>query len=242
MIIDCETYHLTSPLAGKTFDLAGLDELARQSGVDKMVVISGHGVRPKNQDLAEALDTYPDRDRFAGCAWINPQFGQEAVDELEMTVREWGFCGMKLMPTHHAFRAVSQTPYPLMRKAEELGIPVTIHSGTFFAHPLEIAVLADAFPAVPIVMDHMGYRYYVAEALAAARRSNNIYLATTAVMEPHWIRQAVRELGAERVLFGSNAPHVWPRTQLLVIRQAELTEAEEQKVLSENAARLYQLN
>jgi len=65
---------------------------------------------------------------------------------------------------------------------------------------------------------------------------------TSAVMEPHWIRQAVRELGAERVVYGSNAPMVWPSTQLIVVRQAELTEPEERKVLGENAARLYRLD
>jgi len=65
---------------------------------------------------------------------------------------------------------------------------------------------------------------------------------TSAVMEPHWIRQAVRELGAERVVYGSNAPMVWPSTQLMVVRQAELTEPEERKVLGENAARLYRLD
>ena len=243
MIIDCETYHVTKPIAGKVFGLPGLEQLAREADVDKVVVVAEGGVRPKNRELAEALDaTSSARELFVGCAWINPQFGEEAVRELEVAVQEWGFRALKLMPTHHNFRAVSQVPYPLMRKAEELGIPMTIHSGTFYTYPLQIAVLADAFPNVPVIMDHMGYRYYVAEAIAAARRSPNIYLATTAVMEPHWIRQAVRELGAERVLFGSNAPLVWPSTQLMVIRQAELTQAEERKVLGENAARLYHLD
>ena len=242
MIIDCETYHITKALAGKEFGLSGLEEQARAAGVDRMILMPEGGVRPKNRELADLLDASPAaRQLFSPCAWLNPQFGEEAVRELETAVKEWGFRALKLMPTHHNFRAVSQVPYPLMRKAEELRIPLTIHSGTFFCYPLQISVLADAFPNVPIIMDHMGYRYYVAEAIAAAHRSPNIYLATTAVMEPHWIRQAVHELGAERVLFGSNAPLVWPSTQLMVIRQAELTEEEERKVLGENAARLYHL-
>jgi hypothetical protein len=116
-----------------------------------------------------------------------------------------------------------------------------IHSGTFFAHPLEVGVLAEAFPKVPVLMDHMGYRYHVEEAIAAARRTPNLYLVTTAVMEPHWIRVAVKELGAQRVIFGSNAPHVYPATQLLVIRQAELAPQDESKVLGENIAGLFKL-
>ena len=243
MIIDCELYQTNENLAGKVFGLAGLETQCREAGVDKGIVMSELAVRPKNRELAELLAASPSaRQMFYGCAWLNPQFGDEAVRELEVAVKEWRFRGLKLMPTHHAFRSVGKVPYALMRKCEELNIPVTIHSGTFLGHPLEIAELAAAFPKVPVIMDHMGYRYYVAEAIAGARRVPNIYLATTAVMEPHWIRQAVREIGADRVLFGSNAPHVWPSTQLLVVRQAELAEADERKVLGEVAARLYHLD
>ncbi|NIN98065.1 MAG: hypothetical protein GTN93_23510, partial [Anaerolineae bacterium] len=68
--------------------------------------------------LAETLDASPSaRERFIPCAWLNPQFGEEAVRELEVAVKEWGCRGLKLMPTHHNFRAVSEVSYPLMRVA-----------------------------------------------------------------------------------------------------------------------------
>ncbi len=228
-------------MAGKTFGLAGLEALARQAGVDRIIVMPNQDVRPKNQALAEAIAAYTgNRAMFRGCAWLNPHFGEEAVAELETAVREWGFCGLKLMATHHAFRFVTSVPHALVHKAQALGVPVTVHTGASgFSHPLEVAELASAFPGVPFILDHMGYRYLVPEAIAAARRAPNIYLATTAVMEPHFIRLAVQELGAERLVFGSNAPMVYPATQLLVIKQAELSEADERKILSENIAHLH---
>ncbi len=240
MIFDCETYLVNQPLAGKRFGLDGLDTLCRQAGVSKAIVISEIGVRPNNEHLAELLATHPGgKDLFLGCAWINPNFGEAAVNELETCVKEWGFVALKLMPTHHPVRLVGTGAHALMRKAQELKISVTIHSGTFLSHPLEIAVLAKAFPEVPVIMDHMGYRYYVAEAIEAARQAPNIHLATTAVMEPHWIRQAVKEIGAHRVVFGSNAPYVWPSTQIQVVQQAELSESDTKKVLIENSATLF---
>ncbi len=243
MIIDCYVGHQTKPLAGKTFSIGALEQMLRDANVDQAVVTPDVAVRPKNRELAETIAASATaRTFFHGCAFVNPHFGDESVRELETSVKEYGFKGLKLMPTHHAFRCVTQVPHRLMRKAEELGIPALIHSGTFFAHPLEIGVLAEAFPKVPVLMDHMGYRYYVAEAIAAARRAPNIHLVTSIVMEPHWIRQAVRELGGDRVLFASNAPLCYPVTQILVIKQAELTEADERKVLGENAARLFRLN
>jgi predicted TIM-barrel fold metal-dependent hydrolase len=242
LIFDCETYLVNQPLAGKRFGLEGLEALCRDGGVSKAVVISEIGVQPNNMQLAEMLAVHPGgKDLFLPCAWINPNFGEDAVKELETCVKEWGFVALKLMPTHHPVRLVGTAAHALMQKAQQLKIPVTIHSGTFLSHPLEIAVLANAFPDVPVIMDHMGYRYYVAEAIAAARQAPNIRLATTAVMEPHWIRQAVKELGADRVVFGSNAPHVWPTTQIQVVRQAELRETDEMKVLWENCAALFRL-
>jgi predicted TIM-barrel fold metal-dependent hydrolase len=128
-----------------------------------------------------------------------------------------------------------------MRKASELGVPVTIHSGASPAHPLEIGVIAEAFPDVPVIMDHMGYRDHVGDAIAAAKRAPNIRLMTTIVMEPHVIREAVRAVGADRVVYGSNAPAVRPATQLAVVRQAALSAADERMVLGDNAAHLLRL-
>jgi predicted TIM-barrel fold metal-dependent hydrolase len=242
MIIDCYVSCAEKPLAGKVFGLAELDRMLREARVDKAVCTPDVAVRPGNRELADALAARPEARGFLyGCAFLNPHFGDDSVRELETSVREHGFRGLKLMPTHHAFRCVTQVPHALMRKAGELGIPVLIHSGTFFAHPLEISVLAEAFPTVPVLMDHMGYRYYVQEAIAAARRAPNIHLVTSIVMYPHWIRQAVKELGGDRVMFASNAPLCYPATQLLVINQAELSERDERKVLGENAARLFNL-
>jgi predicted TIM-barrel fold metal-dependent hydrolase len=243
MIIDCEIYfHGPGESVGdRLFGLQQLEELCRDAGVDKAVVMPTPTFRPRNQMVADALDAAPgSAERFVGCALINPHF-DEAAGELERAVKEWGFRAAKLMPSLHAVNLVGGLAHATMRKAQELEIPVTIHSAGSPAHPLEIGVLAEAFPDVPVIMDHMGYRNYVGAAIAAAKRAPNLYLMTTAVMEPHYIRDAVREIGAHRVLFGSNGPAVRPSTQILVIKQAELRPADERQVLGENAARLLRL-
>jgi hypothetical protein len=242
MIIDCYVGNNSKPLAGKEFGMAGVEKLLRDAGVERAVIMPEVTVRPKNRELAEEIASKSSfRAMFTGSAFVNPQFGDESIREFELAIKELGFCCLKLMPTHHAFRCVTPAAHPLMRKAEELNVPVLIHSGTFFAHPLEIGVLADAFPNVTVLMDHMGYRYYTAEAVAAAKRSPNLHLVTSIVMEPHIIRQAVKAIGADRVLYASNAPLAFPVTQIQVIRLAELSEADERKVLGDNAARIFRL-
>jgi len=243
MIVDYEVYYhgAAAPLAGRVFGVDELAALCRAAGEDKAVIMPTPSAVPRNREVAEALDASAgSRGLFVGCALINPLL-DGAVGELERAVKEWGFGAVKLMPVLHGFKVVGPAAHAVMRKARELQLPVTIHADPSVAHPLSIGVLAEAFPEVPVVMDHMGYRSHVPEAIAAAKRAPNVYLMTTTVMEPHVIREAVHDVGADRVVFGSNGPAVRPETQLLVIQQAELPAAEERKVLGENAARLLRL-
>jgi predicted TIM-barrel fold metal-dependent hydrolase len=179
--------------------------------------------------------------RFIPCVLLNPHFGEDAVEELELGVREWGVRGLKLMPTKHGFHTASKLAYPLMAKCAELGIPVSIHSEGGYAHPLAIAALARSFPDVTVIMDHMGYRYWVADAIEAAKQAPNIYLATTAVMEPHFIRLAIDAVGVERIVFGSNGPLAIPKMQVEVIKFLQLPLQDEAKILGGTLAKLYQL-
>ena len=106
---------------------------------------------------------------------MNPNLGQEALDEFERVVRDEGMQGLKLMAPQHGYQISSAVCDPLMETARSLGIPVTIHSQGTPAHPLEIAELAKRHPEVPMIMDHMGHRYWVNQALQAARACDNFF-------------------------------------------------------------------
>ncbi|HBY92588.1 MAG TPA: hypothetical protein DEP84_01275 [Chloroflexi bacterium] len=234
MIIDCEVYLAPEQRDG----LEGLIALEDEAGIDMAVLMPEPTLRPANAWLRDQAAGHP---RFILCASINPQVGTEEVEEFKTAVRDWGFRGLKLMPPKHGYRIIEKKVYPLMEAAAELDVPVSIHSGQQFCHPLEIAALAADFPTVPVVMDHMGYRYYVREAIIAAERTPNIYLATTAVMEAGMIASAIKAVGPHRVLFGSNGPSVIPVIQLEVVRRTGLDAEAEALVLGGNAAALYRV-
>jgi predicted TIM-barrel fold metal-dependent hydrolase len=240
MIIDVETFY------NPGFTLAGIKglELLRQQLAEAAVDVAMLFPEPKplatdNEGMYAAIKSDP---RFIGIASINPHTGEEGARLLRQSIAEWGFKGLKLMPVHYSFRAASTAADHLLIVAREFGVPVTVHSGNFFCHPLEIAQMARRFPDVAFVMDHMGYRYYVLEAIQAAEQYSNIYLATTAVFEPHFIANAIDRIGVERVVFGSNAPMVLPRLQIEVIRALKLSSADEALILGGNATRLYGLS
>lgn len=239
MIIDVEMYFNTR-LMGRNRTLDEMLATQSAAGITHSILMPS-GPQPTFDDNVAIGQALAGRTDATGCAWLNVH-SPDAPQQLETLVHDHAFGCVKLMPVHGAFRVVSAVPNAMMEKARKLKIPVTIHSGNFFCYPLEIGVLAGRFPDVPVLMDHMGYRYWVAEAIEAAKANPNIYLVTTAVMEPHFIWQAVKELGPERVVFGTNAPMVPPQVQVDVVKLAELGDAAEHKIFYENAARLFGLD
>ena len=146
------------------------------------------------------------------------------------------------MPPKHGYKILEPLVDPIMEIARAHNIPVTIHSQNSPAHPLEIAVLAGRFTDIPIIMDHMGHRYWAEAALEAARQQDNIWLGTTiAAYEPAMVQAAVDLIGAKRVVFGSNAPRAYPDLAVESIRRLNLPDADEAAIFGGNLADVYGL-
>jgi hypothetical protein len=235
MILDYETYW--NPEGGG--NLERLVELFDEASPDYRAVVfpPSRDVHPRNRGLHEALAAFPERGRFVPCAYINPNL-YDAVEELETAVESYGFRGMKLMPTIHRYNVDSEVTRPVMEKARDLGIPVTIHSSGDGGYPPLISRLADEHPEVPIIMDHSGYRYFQGEAIEAGKLHDNIYYGLSLVAEPAYIDRIAGEVGADRLIFGSNAAGGIPRIGLMVFEYTGLTEEEKKLATGKNLARL----
>jgi uncharacterized protein len=213
-----------------------LEALLDQYGFDMAVVVPATEQFADNKGLAKVTAAHP---RLIGFALINPYADDGGVSELERAVGDWGMRGIKLMPLRHAYEIDGDQPRRLMKRAEELGpLPVNIHSGGHFCLPWQIAALAREFPTVPIIMDHMGDRYYLDGAINVAKEQANIFLQTSIVAMPGYIRLAVDAVGADRVIYGSDYPSGHPEIMLATIRLANLAPADEALVLGENFARI----
>jgi predicted TIM-barrel fold metal-dependent hydrolase len=94
-------------------------------------------------------------------------------------------------------------------------------------------------PQLSIVLAHAGYGVYTPEAYVAATECQNIFLEPSwcTVHDLHWL---VREIGAGRVLFGSDLPDNVP-VELAKYHAAHLSEAELAACLGGTAERLFRL-
>ncbi|MEW6301760.1 MAG: amidohydrolase family protein, partial [Thermodesulfobacteriota bacterium] len=100
-----------------------------------------------------------------------------------------------------------------------------------------------ADPHVTFVMYHMGHGHgvYIQAAIDVARRLPNVLLETSGMPMHTKIKEAVDQVGEDRVLYGSDIPFHHPSVEMQRVRVAGLTEAQLRKVFYGNAARLLNL-
>ena len=244
-IADFEAY-LPADFNGQPYGVAGVLATATEAGIETSVVFQG-GVpadpRPGNAHLLQAVKG--EARILPGCL-VNPTMGPDALDDLKRCV-DLGARTVKLMAAIHRYRLDSPCVDPVMALAETLSISATIHSGSPLSgcSPAYINTLAKRHPNVTIIMDHMGYREWVGLAVRAAVENPNIYLGTTliAAAEPVTIKNLVREgkIGADRIVFGSNAPAGVATHGVNGIRQVGFTAEEEALILGDNFKKIYRL-
>ena len=160
-----------------------------------------------------------------------PFFGMDprrpdAADLFERALSEWGVRGLKLHPTV-GFFPHDRACYPLYEKCVEHGVPVIFHTGPMpsplysrYARPTEFDDVAADFPELTIIMAHSGQGHLAVphlwiEALAIAREKPNIMLELSLWQilykdDPRGFVLALdtmrKEIGVERVVFGSDFP------------------------------------
>jgi len=218
-----------------------LVQLMDKRKIDKVVLLpSASSRKPRYyEDVVEALKEFPDR--FYGFFLANPR-EENVCDMLEMVVEKYGFKGLKLHPTFLGVAADDKDwVYPIAEKARELKICMMIHSDpSLYASPWQIGLLAMDFPGLPVVMAHMGFVdvIYNDAAINMAKRAPNLYLETCGVSAEGKVALAVREIGAQRVLYGSDMPFHDPAFDMARIEYADISAEDKKLILGENAKRL----
>lgn len=215
--------------------------LLDEAGVAQAVVMTYTelpGFNPNALEyIAAAVARYPDR--LIGYARLHPWHEAEAARLLKKAVHEYRMKGLKLHPVGTLAHPGDEATVKVIRLAAELQVPVLFHCGDEpMTTPLAIAVSAARVPDASVILGHMGGYFHVDEAIEVGERYPNVLLETSAMPYPGKIREAVRRVGAERVLFASDGPGCPPRLELEKVRMAGLSELELDLVLRGNIVRL----
>lgn len=191
-----------------------------------------------NREVYEAVSSYPHR--FVGMTSVNPHHGRCAEEELKRCLSNYKFKGLKLHPWIQGYPAHSEIVYNLISICKEYHVPVLFHSGTPpYAQVMQIAYLAQKYPDAAFILGHMGLPYQWEEAIDAAVKYQNLFLETSGMAYPLAIKEAIKKLGAERILFGSDSPFLESELEIVKIENLKLSSRQREMVMYKNAKDLF---
>lgn len=220
-----------------------LIRLMDRAGIAKSVVTT-YADEPGPEDGVERLKGYVSEhpDRFLGFPRMDPRYGGEAIDTFEELIVEEGMHGLKLHAVSNVSHPFGSQNLAILDKAAELDVPVLLHSGDrVFCLPQQIGEAAGRTDAT-LIMGHMGGFFNPDAALRAAKKHDNIILETSGFPYPRVIQDAVDQLGADRVIYGSDMPPANPNVELRKIEVLDLTDEQREKILYKNIANMLDLD
>lgn len=173
---------------------------------------------------------------------VHPQ-DPRRIEKLHEYIR-MGARGMKLHPVFQRVTGDDPCIFELCAEYAPYRLPLILHSGLtgrerrgthrrFAALELLQSIPAH-FPQIPVIFAHAGMAQFEL-ALTLVKRCENLYLELSGQPAQH-IRQALRVIGSEHLLFGSDWPF-WPQTFALHALRHALggNTAAEARILWENA-------
>jgi predicted TIM-barrel fold metal-dependent hydrolase len=195
--------------------------------------------RKQNDQVIEALQHW--HHRAVGFAYVNPKHEEESLKELDRCIKEGPLVGVKLWV---AVRCSDQRLDAIVRRAGELQAVLYQHTwlktgGNLAGEssPLDLAELAARHPMTQLICGHTGGDWE--QGIRAVRPHKNVYI-DTAGSDPTagLVEMAVRELGADRIIYGSDCGGRSFASQLAKITSADIPEADRNKILGGNLRKL----
>lgn len=233
MIIDPHMHIGDFPLFNVRLDGETAEDYLATNNIDTGIVF--------HQDNALVRETILGSKNLFGLYWANPKAEESLAEAAEYLSLE-KFRGMKLHPLLEGYHPNESFVWPFIELLIEKDLPVLIHCGTpIFTLPWSIEELVRNFPKGKFVLGHMGHTniVYIDGAIDVAERNPNVWLETSGQPMTSKIAEAVRRCGAERVMYGSDAPFHEPKVEQLKVQLAGLSDADFEQVMSGTAQELF---
>lgn len=244
-IFDC---HLHSPAdSGEAWQwhkvTETFDDFVRyldKTGVGTGIINSqrSYGQKPQefiagNREVARNVEKY--KGRFLGACVVNPQYIDEALKEIEYCHNQLGFVWVGelcnyMVPYNYSIKEFET----LVDHVIKLNMVLSLHT----EHG-EMEYISQKFPQATIAFAHFGddHEYEdIFKRIDMVAKNPNFYLDTSGYGHDRVgvLEYAVKSIGPDRVLFGSDFSINDPSTVIARISNAFLPEEEKQKIFSGN--------
>ena len=223
---------------GRGSSFKGMEECLIETGIDGAILTA---TDQRNNDAVLAFIAESNKRKYWFFPWVNPA----VKDDLDYVRRNRRLIhGIKLHPSCDKVRVTDARTEPFLRFARDEGVPVMIHCGRWqemssYRFALDVA---GEYPTVRFVLSHMGgdtpeLEMATIDGITGADLGN-VFLGIEGVREYWAIQRAVDEVGADRVVFGSDYPLGHPRMYMGLVDALELTSEQRELIMGRNALRL----
>ena len=205
------------------------------------------GVYPTREEIREGNATVAkfcqqEPQRLKPYVTVNPRHRQSTLEEIRRGVEEDEAIAVKVWV---AARADEPDVFAVAEACIEYGLPLLLHAFHKAVGQLShetdaphVALLAKRYPELKIIMAHLAGAHlwgcaHVADCPNVWSDFSGSYCETGT------IETAIKLLGEDRVLFGSDAPGADFLNNLGKVEEAEITEPQRRKILYENSQSLF---
>ena len=157
-------------------------------------------LKPDNEQVAQVIAAYPDQ--LLGWLFINPKL-EDWQDEFNRWKSAPGMIGIKAHPFWHRY-LITQL-YPLAQKAREEQLPLLVHLG--FDCLKNVKKFCTDFPELTIIFAHAAKPFYQDLWPVIKSTPNKFIDLAGHHVDGQIVAQAVKALGPERCLFGTDDPY-----------------------------------
>jgi uncharacterized protein len=221
-------------------------------GVERLILSQGFGqyisrptpdqMREENDRVMRAVQRIPGR--AYGAVFLSPANVEVSLQEFDRCVRDGPMVSIGELQTD--VRCNSPNLDPIVERA--VSLKTVIHQHTWIkttpkepgeSTPYDLVELAKRHPDGNFICGHTGGTWELG--IRIIRDSKNIY-ADIAGSDPTsgFIEMAVRELGADRVIYGSDVGGRSFASQIAKVLGAEIPDSEKKLILGGNVRRLLQ--
>jgi len=155
--------------------------------------------------------------------------------------------GIKIHPEEHGY-PIKEHGRQIFEFAAKHHAIILTHSGEENSLPEEFVPFANDFPEARVILAHIGCTIDddPGHQVRAMQQSThgNIFADTSSAQSIvcGLIEWAVAEIGSERILYGTDTPLYFPPMQRARIDRAQISDADKQRILRDNAMKLFQFS
>jgi predicted TIM-barrel fold metal-dependent hydrolase len=221
-------------------DRLGIERLILSQGYSANLHPTVEGLREENDRVMRAVRRFPDRSY--GSVYLSPRYVDFSLREFDRCVRDGPMVGVGELEAD--VRCNAPELDPIVERAIEMGAPVLQHTWLKLdgnepgeSMPQDLVELARRHPKANFICAHTGGDWE--RGIRILKKAGNVS-AEIAGFDPTSgaVEMAVRELGAERVIYGSDVGGRSFASQLAKVMGADIPDSAKELVLGGNLRRL----